>query len=204
VSAPIIDPSSVGIILIDAQPFFWESMHAAREPVLVRIERLLMLADWLELPLIATFEHPVETKGWLPERLERIFPSHGQRFVKRTFNCCSDDSIRKAIGRLGIKQVVVAGAETDVCVLQSSLGLLRTGLQVFILEDCIFTSEQHPRPALERMYRAGVVPCTLKAFFYELMRTVDRDALPAEWKARAGSFGEYFDLEALPPWDPAD
>jgi len=191
-------------MLIDAQPFFWESMRSAREPVLVRIERLLMLADWLELPLIATFEHPVETKGWLPERLEKVFPSRGQRFLKRTFDCCSDEPIRKAIERLRVKQVVVAGAETDVCVLQSSLGLLHMGLQVFVLEDCIFTSEQHPRPALERMYSAGVVPCTLKTFFYELMRTVDRDALPAEWKARAGSFREHFDLEGLPPWEPAD
>src|SRR5512136_308594 len=115
-SVPIVDASSVGVLLIDAQPFFWDSMHGAREPILMRVERLLMLADWLELPLIATFEHPVDTKGWLPERLENVFPSHGKRFVKRTYNSCSDPTIREAIKDMGISQVVVAGAETDVCV----------------------------------------------------------------------------------------
>ena len=98
--------------------------------------------------------------------------------------------------------MVVAGAETDVCILQSSLGLLEMGLQVFLPEDCIFTSEHHARPAFERMYRAGVVPCTLKTLFYELTRTVDKDAFPSKWKTRAGSYSECFRLEELPPIEP--
>lgn len=198
----VAEPNGLGIMLIDAQPFFWDRMHAPKEPILVRVERLLMLANWLRLPLFATFEHPVETKGWLPERLEEVFPPHGQRFVKHTFNCCSDTAILEAIGRSQIKQVVVAGAETDVCILQSCLGLLSMGLQVFLLEDCTFTSEHHARPALDRMYHAGVIPCTLKTLFYELMRTVEKDALPAECKAREASFAEYFRLEELPPTEP--
>jgi len=199
---PVVEANRVGVTLIDAQPFFWDSMHGAKEPILMRVERLLMLVDWLELPLIATFEHPVETKGWLPDRLEKVFPSHGKRFVKRTYNCCSDPAIREAISQMHPPQVVVAGAETDVCVLQSSLGLVDMGLQVFLLEDCIFTSEHHARPALERMYHAGVVPCTLKTLFYELTRTVDKDAFPTKWKAKARSYAECFRLEELPPIEP--
>ncbi len=199
---PVVEANRVGVTLIDAQPFFWDSMHGAKEPILMRVERLLMLVDWLELPLIATFEHPVETKGWLPDRLEKVFPSHGKRFVKRTYNCCSDPAIREAISQMHPPQVVVAGAETDVCVLQSSLGLVDMGLQVFLLEDCIFTSEHHARPALERMYHAGVVPCTLKTLFYELTRTVDKDAFPTKCKAKARSYAECFRLEELPPMEP--
>ena len=85
-SVSIVEASRAGVVLIDAQPSFWDSMHGAKEPILMRVERLLVLADWLDLPLIATFEHPVETKGWLPERLEKVFPPHGKRFVKRTYN----------------------------------------------------------------------------------------------------------------------
>jgi nicotinamidase-related amidase len=201
-SVSVVDASRVGVVLIDAQPFFWDSMHGAKEPILMRVERLLMLADWLELPLIATFEHPVETKGWLPDRLEKVFPSHGKRFVKRTYDCCSDPAVREAISEMRLPQVVVAGAETDVCVLQSTLGLIGMGLHVFLLEDCIFTSEHHARPALERMYHAGVVPCTLKTLFYELTRTVDKDAFPTKWKAKARSYAECFRLEELPPIEP--
>jgi len=199
--APVVDPSSVGVLFVDVQPVFLDWMHGSKEPLLVRFERLLMLADWLKLPLIATFEHPVETKGWLPERLEKVFPAHGQRFVKKTFNCCSETSIVEAIKGVGIRQMAVAGCETDVCILQSTLGLMNMGLQIFLLEDCVFTSEHHARPALDRMYGAGVIPSTLKSFFYELMRTVE-EALPAEWESRSESLRK-FDVEKLPPWEPA-
>lgn len=77
------------------------------------------------------------------------------------------------------------------------------GLTVFLLEDCVFTSEPHPRPALDRMYTAGVIPSTLKIFFYELQRTVDKDAQSAKWGNRLAAFVERFQIENLPPWDPA-
>ena len=192
------------MVLVDAQPAFLDSMCGPKDPVVIRLERLLMLADLLKLPLIATFEHPVETKGSLPERLEKAFPAHGQRFVKKTFNACSDALVNQAIRKLPVKQFALAGSETDVCILQSALGLLGMGFEVFLLEDSVFSSEPHPRPALDRMYRAGVIPCTLKILFYELLRTVDKEAWSKEARARIGSFPtEFFEVEKLPPWNPA-
>ena len=179
-------------------------MHGPREPVLIRLEQLLTIAEWFGLPLIATFEHPVEIKGWLPESLERIFPRHGQRFVKRTFNCCEEPTIRRALEHLRAKQVALSGAETDVCVLQSALGLQKMGYEVFLLEDCLFTSEPHPRPALDRMYQAGVIPCTYKMLYYELTRTVDENVWPREWPARRSEYAaRIIAPEELPPWEPA-
>jgi nicotinamidase-related amidase len=202
-SAHTIERAAAAILLIDAQPLFWEAMHGPQEPVLARIEQLLRLAGLLALPLIATFEHPLEEKGSLPARLERVFPAHGERFVKRTFDCCADGDIREALQSLQAAQFVVAGAETDVCVLQSVLGLLRMGVQVFLLEDCLFTSEPHPGPALERMVRAGAIPCTYKTLFYELTRSVG--FLPSQVKAGAISPTALESLiapEELPPWHP--
>ena len=48
------------------------------------------------------------------------------------------------------RQIAVAGAETDVCILQSTLGLLEAGYEVFLLEDCLSTTEASPGPALRR------------------------------------------------------
>ena len=131
-----------------------------------------MLAGGLGLPVLATFEHPVDEKGALPARLERVFPVHGQRLSKHAFDCCREPAIRNTIKKTAIKQLAVAGAETDVCVLQSVIGLLKMGLEIFLLEDCVFTSGPDPRPALERMYRSGAVPCTFKTLYYELMAGV--------------------------------
>lgn len=206
-----IDGSQLGIMLIDVQPTFWEyafsNNSGLKEAVMVRIEHLLMLADWMDLPLIATFEHPIEKHGQLPDRLEKVFPENGQCFTKHTYNCCSEPMIKEAIKHLSVQKFAVAGAETDVCILQSVLGLLNMGYQVFLLEDCLFTSEPHPGPSLRRMYQAGAIPSTLKTLAYELTKSVDHTPWMATWIEKdrddVKSFPEEFNQpEAFPEWDP--
>lgn len=177
-SIPRIDRSNIGVLLIDVQPFFLDYAFAGRdderESLLMRLEHLLMLTDWMDLPLIATFEKPVAENGELPERLEALIPTAGERYVKNYFGSASESEIREAIERSPVRQFAVAGSETDVCVLQSTLGLLEMGYEVFLLEDCLFTTEAQPGPALRRLYQAGAVPCTLKSMAYELVECVDQ------------------------------
>tara|TARA_R110002072_G_scaffold303103_1_gene493664 strand:- start:28351 stop:28935 length:585 start_codon:yes stop_codon:yes gene_type:complete len=170
--------------LIDAQPAFWRSMHGPSEPVMERIEQLLIHASITDTPIVATFEVPTKRNGELPERLEQVWPAHGHRHEKRTFDCCREPAIAATLRALGVEQVVVAGAETDVCVMQSCLGLLGLGFEVFLLEDCVFSNEANIGPALRRMQLAGVVPTTYKSYFYAMEQTVDFDAIPREWQER--------------------
>ncbi|HLI51949.1 MAG TPA: isochorismatase family protein [Thermomicrobiaceae bacterium] len=199
-----VNPKSAALVLIDVQPAFVEWMSGSPEPVLTRIEHLLLLAEHFHLPCLATFEHPVERKGWLPVALERVVPATGQRFVKRTYGCCNEPEIRDALQALNVKQLIVGGAETDVCVLQSVLGMLELGFQVFLLEDCVFTSESEPGPALRRMYQAGVIPLTYKTLHYELTHSVDVPQPHVAWNARLGGEApRYKTPEALAPWESA-
>ena len=196
-----IERDQIGVLLVDAQPAFWEIMSDAPEPVMARIEQLLVTASITSLPLVATFEDPTDKNGWLPDRLEEVFPDHGRRFVKRTYDCCREPEVRDAIAGMDVTQIAVAGAETDVCVLQSVFGLLEMGLTVFVLEDCVFTHEASPGPALERMYGAGAIPCTFKMFFYEVNRTADHEGLPEEWRRRCAELADRFQSPYdLPPW----
>ena len=207
-----IEREQIGVLLIDVQPVFWDYAFPddddRKEPVMVRLEHLLMLAGWLELPLITTFEIPVSENGELPERLEAVFPSNGQRFTKNYFDCTSEKDIREAIEGLPVRQFVVAGAETDVCIMQSVLGLLQMGYQVFLLEDCLFTSESQPGPALRRMVQAGAQPCTLKTMAYELVKCVDNVPwYPEGWLERDQPDIKLFPKkfippEEWPPWEP--
>ena len=169
---------NLGILLIDVQPRFLDAMHGEPEPMLARIEQLLILAGWLRLPVIATLEEPVERKGQLPARLERVFPASGNILTKEFYNLIRESEIQAAIKDSGRQQWAVTGGETDVCVLQSALGLLESGHDVFLLEDCLFSSEPHINPAIRRMQQAGAIPCTFKTLFYELVASED----PQRWK----------------------
>jgi nicotinamidase-related amidase len=209
---PRIDRSNIGILLIDVQPAFLKSAFPKggkqEESLMVRFEHLLMLVDWMDTPLIATFEKPVSENGELPNRLEAVFPVKGQRYVKNYFGCTSEGEIRAAIEGMGVGQIAVAGAETDVCILQSVLGTLQMGYQVFLLEDCLFTSEQQPGPALRRMYQAGAIPITLKSMAYELVRCVDEIPWYHEvWTMRDHPDTKPFPEKFIPPeewptWEP--
>ena len=207
-----IDPSQILVLLIDVQPLFLDyafpDQGEGQEALLARLEHLLMLADWMDLPLIATFEKPVSENGELPDRLEAVFPPKGQRYVKNYFGCISEENIRKAIEAMPVQQIAVAGAETDVCIMQSVLGLLQMGYQVFLLEDCLFTSEAQPAPALRCMYQAGAIPCTVKSMAYELVRCVDDVPwYPEAWTLKDHPGAKPFPKKFNPPeewpiWEP--
>ena len=204
-----IDASTVGILIIDVQPVFVDRAFPDGGPIfdslMLRFEHLLMLADWLDLPTIATFETPTSDNGELPDRLRSVFPTAGKKYVKSFFGCVSEPDIEAAIRQTNVRQWAVAGAETDVCVLQSTLGLLEAEYEVFLLEDCLFTTEANPGPALRRMYQAGAIPTTLKTMAYELVQCADRIPWYPEFWAPDYQPDKPFPGEFIPPedWPPA-
>lgn len=198
----VATPANTAVLVIDVQPYFLEGwMAGSAEALLARLEFLLGAAAVHGLPVLATFEQPVETKGWLPPRLEAMFPATGARYVKDSFNCCGEPPIRAAIAALGRECIAVAGGETDVCVLQSVLAILGMGKRVMLLEDALFSSEPNVGPAIRRMEAAGAIPATVKSLEYELRRTVSAGGT----HRRIGGLlpgAELPEPEALPPLVP--
>jgi hypothetical protein len=198
----MVNADDLAIMIIDVQPFFLKDWMAREsEPLFARLEFLFALATVYDVPFLATFEQPIATKGWLPERLEPFFPAHGQRHTKATFNCCGEPSIVAAIGRLGREQIAVAGGETDVGVLQSTLGLIEAGKQIFLLEDALFSSEPHTGPAIRRMEAAGAIPATVKTLNYELRRSVTAPRAERVFPERAPGL-TLPEPEGFPVWAP--
>ncbi|MDP6447168.1 MAG: isochorismatase family protein [Pirellulaceae bacterium] len=169
-TSPTASPVELAIVLVDVQSHFLKAVNDP-EPLLARLEQLLIVADWFDIPVISTTEGPVDCKGTLAERLARRLPENSLEFTKQTYDLCSETEIRDALSATGRSQFAVAGGETDVCVLQSALGLLNMGFAVFVLEDCVFSSECKADAAWRRLAQAGAVPTTFKSLFYELVHS---------------------------------
>jgi nicotinamidase-related amidase len=91
------------------------------------------------------------------------------------FSCAAEPACMDRINAGGREQIILTGAEAHVCVLQTALGLLAAGKQVFVVADCI--GSRHPRDlelALGRMGAEGV-------------RIVSREMVVFEWLHRAGT-----------------
>lgn len=178
-----VRPDDVAVVVIDVQEPFVSMMSVPSAPVLARIEQLLLSADYWGVPVIATLERQRQGGAVLIERLASVLPAGSSTLPKSTFDATREPAIAAALRALGKRQIAVVGCETDVCVLQTVLGLLDMGFEVFLLEDAVFSHENGTMPALRRMEAAGAVPTTMKSFYFEMEGRVG--AAPADDDQRA-------------------
>lgn len=168
----IIAESCAGAI-VDVQDFFLAQLDGpeARARMQTNLVNFARLLDYFRIPILVTLERPIEGKGGLPDPLEAQLVE-AKVFEKDFFDLTKEQNIRDHLAGLKKKQIVVAGCETDVCVLQSCLGLLDLGYEVFVVEDLVFSSAPNVDAAFARMQAEGVVFLSYKTLYYELIEAV--------------------------------
>jgi nicotinamidase-related amidase len=147
--------------------------------VIEAARRLMKLAEMFEVPVILTEQYP---KGLGPTHPEVLAGFEALSTAKRSldktsFGCCGEPAFLKALDELrprlrsGPRQVVVAGIEAHVCVMQTVLELLHLGNQVHVAWDAVSgRGEEYRRLALERMAAAGAVLTNHESVGFEWAR----------------------------------
>ena len=161
-------------VIVDLQGFFLSQVDrrlGAR--IKTNTAHLVRLLNHFQIPIVVTIERPVDFKGTLPKEIGKHLNEGAQTFEKNFFDLCKEKKIKGHLAHLKRRQVIVAGCETDVCILQSCLGLLSLGYEVFVMEELIFSSSRNVEAAIARMKAAGVVFSTYKTLYYELIEAVE-------------------------------
>jgi nicotinamidase-related amidase len=110
-----------------------------------------------------------------------------KRYVEKvSFGCCGDDGFNRALDEVlpglpaGERQIVVAGMEAHVCVMQTVVELLRAGSEVHVCWECVSgRGEEYRRHALDRMQQAGAVITNHESVAFEWARTKNHEAFRA-------------------------
>jgi len=163
-------------VIIDVQDYFLKQLQPAkREQIEVNTMGLAKMLAYFQLPTLATAERPLDKKGAVPESIARYLDKNdaAEIFEKDFFDLTKHKDITGYLRSLKRKQMIVAGCETDVCVLQSVLGLIELGYEVFLVEDLLFSSSKDVSAAFDRMKDAGAIRLSLKTLYYELLEAVD-------------------------------
>ena len=161
-------------LIIDVQEFFLaQTDKRVRSKIETNTKNFASLLGYFRIPMVATLERPVDQKGALPREIAKHVSEDAKIFEKDFFDLTKEKKIADYIARLKKKQVIVAGCETDVCVLQSCLGLLALGYDVYVVEELVFSSSRNVDAAIARMKAAGAVFVTYKSLYYELIEAVD-------------------------------
>jgi nicotinamidase-related amidase len=170
-----LDRHTSGLLLIDFQTRLMPAIED-RATVVANARRLLDAAMMFKVPALITEENPAGLGETAPELAEPGVPV----FHKMTFDACRMPDFRAALPDR--RDLVVAGCETHVCVLQTVLGLVEAGRHVYLVRDAVGSRRAESKEtAIRRMERHGAEIVTTEMVIFEwLGSAVDprfRDAL---------------------------
>ena len=153
-------PDDSVVVLVDFQTRLMPVIHEGSS-VVTQAVRLARIAQILGVPVMGTEQSPVQLGRNVPEIKELC--SHT---VVRTISTRA----RRLVEALpdGRNSVIVAGCEAHVCVLQTALGLLRSGRKVTVVSDAVGSRRTIDRDAgIARLGAAGVQIATVEMIGFE-------------------------------------
>lgn len=159
------------LVVIDIQ----ERLGAAMpEKVLARVIRnaalLMTAADRLGIPVTVSEQYP-KGLGATDVRIAAAIPPSAHRLEKTCFSCVDAEGFAPVIGDAARRQVILAGMESHVCVLQTGMDLLAAGLQPYVVEDAVCSRRlENYENALQRLRGAGAVITTAESVVFEWLR----------------------------------
>jgi nicotinamidase-related amidase len=169
--ATLLDRRQAALLVIDVQ----DRVHAVmryRETVESNAIKLIRGCQLLRVPIFLTEQYPKglgHTISSLRQALQTTLP-----LQKMTFSCCGSAELMPALQKREIRQAVLVGIETHVCVLQTALDLLANNYQVHVVRDAV--SSRHDldhQAALQRLAQAGAIITTAESALFELMERAD-------------------------------
>lgn len=164
----MIDSEKSVLMLVDVQQRLLPAIENV-DAVIATAGRLAQAARILEVPVLALEQSP-RSLGPTELGLARYADSV---CAKLTFDGCGSDPVRSS-PHLQRPMVVVAGLEAHVCVLQTTMGLLQLGKQVFVVRDAVGSRRAEDRlAAIDRLARHGAEIVTSEMVVFEWLRSAE-------------------------------
>lgn len=139
------------------------------EKTIVQCVKLIRFARVLNIPILWTEHYPKglgPTAGEIASELKGLAP-----LEKISFGCLGEPKFRKALEETGKKQLLIAGIETQVCVMQTTLMALEAGYEVYVPRDAVASRAKNQYKAgLARMEKAGAQLVTVEMAMFEALR----------------------------------
>lgn len=175
----LLEAAKSSLLVIDIQERLLPAM-ASPQQVISNTAILLHAAHMLHLPVTVSEQYP---RGLGHTAAGLQLPAEAYRFEKIHFSCWRERVIANHLIQLhehGRPQVIIAGIEAHVCVLQTAIDMAAAGFGVFVVLDCLSSRKEFSvAVALDRMRSSGVQVITLEMALFELLG----QAGTAEFKA---------------------
>ncbi|MDP9189685.1 MAG: isochorismatase family protein [Actinomycetota bacterium] len=164
-----LDRQRTTLVVVDLQEGFRRLQGFDR--VAQAVATLVRGAELTGIPVLATEQYP-KGLGKTVAEVSGHFPEGTELIDKLCFSAAEAEGFD-----LGERdQALVCGIETHVCVNQTVLDLLGSGVEVHVPEDAVGSRfADNSRIGLRKMERAGAVLTSVETALFELLRRAGTD-----------------------------
>lgn len=176
----LIDPRGSILVLVDYQRRLMPAIHRGAE-VVAQAVRLADIAKVLNIPVLGTEQNPA---GLGPNE-DAVRQRCDATLAKMHFDACADGLLETlhATGAKPASDIVIAGCEAHVCLLQTALSLLQTGLKVWVVAQASGSrSAENHDLAMQRLRQAGAGIVSVEMVAFEWLRSCEHERFKAVHK----------------------
>lgn len=170
-----MNPERSVVVLVDYQQRLMPAIDD-HEQILRHTELLATIAKQIGVPVIATQQNPSRL-GPTADQLA----AHCDTVVDKMCFGAYADGLERALAELAPEaEVIIAGCEAHVCLLQTALELLEAGRRVWVVSDASGSRKQSDRSlAFARLAQAGAVIVSTEMVAFEWLSTCEHDQFKA-------------------------
>jgi len=160
------------LVIVDVHERLLSTIDQA-DRVVNQCRALMTMAKQLGVPVLVT-EHVPHKLGPTTEVL-RALVSAEQIVAKRFFSAADEPAIAQRVAATGRLQLVIAGLESHVCVLQTALGFVERGYRPHVVADASGSRKEEWRAiAMDRLRSASIPVVTAEMVMFEWLEHAER------------------------------
>jgi nicotinamidase-related amidase len=169
-AAERLDANRTTLVVVDVQEGFRKAIPDF-ERVAKATATLIEGAEAIGVPIVITEQYPRGLGETAAEVAEHL-PEGTEPLEKLVFSAAEAEGFDLG----GRDQALVCGIETHVCVNQTVLDLLESGVDVQVAEDAVGSrSDENKRVGLHKMEGAGAVLTSVETALFELLGRAGTD-----------------------------
>ena len=152
------------LLIVDVQQKLINNIKGS-QLLIFNIKKLIDTCNLLNVNIAITEQNPLK----LGITLESILNDNEYpKFEKMEFSCSENKNFLNYINKNNFKNIIVCGIESHICILQTSIDLLRKGFNILIPRDAIGSrNEIDNDTAFLRLILSGAVASTTESLICE-------------------------------------
>ena len=166
-----ISKKETALLIIDAQAKIINPIKN-KDLILENIFKLIKAYEILGENIYISEQNPLK----LGSTVEKILPKKDFKiFEKMDFSIANNQQLNNELSSKKIKQLIICGFETHICIQQSVLGFLKNNFKIYLAVDSMSSRKIIDHDiAVHRMRSEGAILTTSESIIFELCETSSR------------------------------